>query len=184
MSPCGIGRYGDMMRSKGFPAELERRRILGIRRMLEGYSVSDVAEFFDVEPRTVKRWWSRFRGHGWEGMIAQTGAGRRPKLSSTQEKIILRWLRGSPQEHGFSTELWTAARIAHVIREEWQIEFNPRYLSSWLRLRGFTPQRPQRIPRERDPDAIARWLAQDWPRIKKKRVAKRPASFSSTKAGF
>ena len=31
-----------------------------------------------------------------------------------------------------------------------------------------TPQKPQRVPRERDPEAIAAWLESDWPRIKKK----------------
>jgi hypothetical protein len=71
-------------------------------------------------------------------------------------------------EHGFSTELWTARRLVQLIEEEFGIRFNPRSLSAWLRDRGFTPQKPERVPRERDPGAIAAWLASDWPRIKKK----------------
>lgn len=99
-------------------------------------------------------------------------SGRPPKLSHTQQKIVLRWVRDRPTEHGFATELWTAPDIAQLIEQEFGVILNPRYLSSWLRDRDFTPQKPQRVPRERDPEEIQRWLASDWPRIKKKRGAK------------
>jgi transposase len=52
-----------------------------------------------------------------------------------------------------------------------QILRKSRYLSAWLRDRGFTPQKPRRIPRQRDPEAIAAWLEVQWPRIKKTRLA-------------
>jgi putative transposase len=42
------------------------------------------------------------------------------------------------------------------------------YLITWLRQRGYTPQLPRLVPRERDEGKIARWLAEDWPRIKHK----------------
>jgi transposase len=151
---------------------------------LEGYSADQVADFLEVDTRTVWRWWKRFRQDSWDGLAAQSGAGRRPKLTPTQAKIVLRWLRDKATEHGFSTELWTAARIGRLIQQEWGITFHLHYLSAWLRERGYTPQKPQRVPRERDPEAIAAWLATDWSRIKKKRADKTPASFSSTKAGF
>jgi transposase len=77
-------------------------------------------------------------------------------------------VRSSPTEHGFDTELWTASDIAKLIEQEFGVTLNARYLSSWLRDREFTPQKPQRVPRERDPEEIRRWLASDWPRIKKK----------------
>lgn len=172
------------MRSKGSSSELDHRRVLGIRRLLEGYPTEEVADFLEVDPRTVKRWWSRYREHGWEGLTMSGNAGRPPKLTPTQEKIVLRWLCDSPTEYGFATELWTASRIGQLIRQEWEIAFNARYLSAWLRARGYTPQKPQRIPRERDPDAIAAWLAKEWPRVKKKRADRKPISFSSTKVGF
>ncbi len=36
-----------------------------------------------------------------------------------------------------------------------------------MRRRGYTPQLPRRVPRERNELAIARWLAEDWPRIRR-----------------
>jgi transposase len=156
------------MRPKGSPTELEHRRQLAIQRSLEGYSAEEIAEFLGISPRTVWRWLASFRDRGPMGLAARPVPGRPRKLTLIQEKIALRWLRASPMEHGFTTELWTAARLAQLIEEEFAIHFNPRSLSTWLKDRGFTPQKPERVPRERDPGAIAAWLASDWPRIKKK----------------
>ena len=157
------------MRHKGAPEEHEHRRLLAVQRALEGYTVEEVADFLGVEPRSVRRWLAAYREGGAPCLLSRPVSGRPPKLTLTQEKIVLRWLGDSPSEHGFDTDLWTASRLGQLIREEFGVGFNPRYLSAWLRDRGFTPQKPQRIPRERDPKAIAAWLESDWPRVKKKR---------------
>src|SRR5206468_8114949 len=77
-------------------------------------------------------------------------------------------LADSPREFGFATDLWTSTRLAQLMEQEWDVSFHPHYLSVWLRCRGFTPQKPRRRARERDERAVARWLAVDWPRIKRK----------------
>jgi len=156
------------MRDKRPPVELEHRRLLAVQRILEGDSTEEVAAFLDVDPRSVRRWVSAYRGGGEQRLISRASPGRPPKLTLTQEKIVRRWLTDSPTEHGFDTELWTAPRLTRLIAEEFGVDLNPRYLSAWLRERGFTPQKPQRVPRERDPKAIAAWRESDWPRIKRK----------------
>ena len=170
-------RIFSCMRSEGSPAELEHRRLLAVRRVLEGDSPHEVADFLEVDARSVRRWMQVFWEHGWEGLLADPVPGRPRKLSATQEKLVLRWLQDSPTEFGFSTELWTCQRLAQLIWEEFEVRINPRYLPRWLRERDFTPQKPQRVPRERNPDEIARWLANEWPRIKKKRSARWRTSF-------
>ena len=157
------------MRTPGSADELEYRRRLAVQRVADGYSTQEVADFLGVDPSTVRRWSAAFRDQGEAGLVVKPVAGRPGKLSLTQEKIALRWLTESPTHHGFETELWTAARLGQLIREEFGVGLNPRYLSTWLRERGFTPQKPERVPRERDPEAIAAWLESDWPRIKKRR---------------
>jgi len=162
------------MRSKGSPVELEHRRVLALERILDGYSTQEVADFMAVDASSVRRWVSAFHRHGLPGLLARAIPGRPRKLNRTQEKIVCRWLLDSPTEYGFDTELWTAARLAELIRQEWPISFNPRYLPRWLRLQGFSPQKPERVPRERDPEAIAAWLESEWVRIKKKRIGSMP----------
>ena len=155
---------------------LEYRRRLAVQRITDGYSTQEVADFLGVDLSTVRRWLAAFRDRGEAGLGAKPASGRPGKLSPTQEKIALRWLTESPTHHGLETELWTAARLGQLIREEFGIGLNPRYLSTWLRDRGLTPQKPERVPRERDPEAIAAWLESDWPRIKKRPGGRAPTS--------
>jgi transposase len=156
------------MRTKGSPEELERRRCLAVQRVVEGYTPQEVADFLGVSPRAVRLWVAAFRKRGWDSLTARPVSGRPRKLTPVQEYVVLTWLRDNPIAHGFGNELWTALRVRERIQREWGITFSRRYLSAWLRERGITPQKPQRVPRERDDERIAQWLASDWPRIKKR----------------
>jgi transposase len=156
------------MRTAGSPAVLEYRRCLAVQRLAEGYSTEEVADFLGVDPRSVRRWLATYDRHGGAGLIARPVPGRSPKLTRTQEKIVLRWLSDLPTEHGFPTDLWSAPGLAQLIEQEFGIHFHPNYLSTWLRQRGYTPQKPRRVHREHDDAAIVQWLAEDWPRIKQK----------------
>ena len=156
------------MRTIGSPAELERRRLLAVQRVIEGYSTAEVADFLGVDPSSVRRWVAAFRLRGADGLAARPVPGRPRKLTTTQEKVALRWLADDPTDHGFATELWTAPRLGLLIEQEFGVHFHADHLTTWLRQRGYTPQLPRRVPRERDEREIARWLAEDWPRIKRK----------------
>jgi transposase len=168
------------MRTAGTAAVIEYRRRLGIRRVAEGYSTEEVADFLGVDPSTVRRWLAADR----RGPAVGPGPGRPAKLTSTQQKIALRWLSESPTEYGFVTDLWSAPRLALLIEEVFGVRFNPDYLGVWLRQRRYTPQKPQRVPRERDDDKVARWLARDWPRIKQKARRRGAALFFLDESGL
>jgi transposase len=155
------------MRTEGSPSELERRRVLAVTRLTEGYSCAEVAEFLGVHVSSVRRWEAALDRDGIDGLLARPASGRPPKLTHRQEKVVRHWLGESPLEHGFATELWSAPRLARLIEDEWQIRLNPKYLAAWLRRRNFSPQKPRRRAREQADGAVERWLARDWPRIKK-----------------
>jgi hypothetical protein len=96
---------------------------------------------------------------------------------------VLRWITASPCKFGFTTERWTAPRVAAVLEQQLDIRMNHRYLNAWLRLRGITPQIPPRLARERDDRQIAGWIAHAWPGIKKKSSIATQPLFSRTRAG-
>jgi transposase len=171
------------MRTKGSAEELERRRRLAVDRLREGYSQEEVADFLDVHVRTVRKWWACYRKKGRDGLNAKPQPGRPRKLSRRQEGCVLHWLRKNPKSFGFSTELWTAPRLAKVIQRKFAIEFHPRYLNFWLAQRRITPQKPQRKAREGNEAETERWRQHQWPRIQNGRAASGPTlSFSTNVA--
>lgn len=164
------------MRSKGTAAELEARRRLAVQRVSEGWARKDVAAFLGVHPETVAEWVRAHAAGGDQALAAKPHPGRTPFLTPGQEEQVLGWLADPPTKHGFRTDLWTARRVAELIRTKCDVKFHPHYLREWLTKRGYTPQKPARQAKQRNPEAVDRWLKEDWPRIQKKSKRIRPTS--------
>jgi transposase len=104
-----------------------------------------------------------------------------PRRSGWLVLLLLLSLPQGAQANGFDTDLWTLERIAVVITQLTGVRYHPGHV--WLILRrrlGWSVQRPERRAMERDDQAIARWVAHEWPRIKKGPPQNRPGSSSST----
>lgn len=146
--------------------------------MLEGRPAAEVARFLGVHERTVRRWVKSYEAEGDPGLAAKPHPGREPKLNARQASQVLAWITKNPTEaeFGFPTELWTGPRVARLIERRLGVKMNANYLVGWLRDRGVTSQMVRRRPRGHDPEAIARWQREDWPRILKKRPSRRPGS--------
>jgi transposase len=164
------------MRSNGTAQELEARRRLAVQRVEDGWSQREVAAFLGVHPVTVAKWMARFRAGGEDGLAAKPTPGRPRFLTPAQEKQVIAWLADPPTKHGFRTDLWTARRVAELIRAKLNVEFHPHYLREWLRKRNYTPQKPARRAKQQNPVEIDRWLKDDWPRIEKKSKRTTPTS--------
>ena len=164
------------MRPQGTAQELERRRRRAVQAVKEGSSVAEVARVLGVTDRSVRRWVAAAR-EGAEGALdAVPHPGPKPRLNKNQARQVLSWLKKPPSEFGFATELWTAPRVAHLIKERLGVEYHPRYVNAWLTRRGITPQKPERQPRERDARKIAAWRSRTWPSLKKKPKGAVPTS--------
>jgi transposase len=142
---------------------------MAIQRVQSGWSQAAVSEFLGVHAVTVAKWVARFRSRGEPGLDAKPVAGRPRFLSPEQERLVVAWLADKPTAHGFRTDLWTARRVADLIRRKFNVVYHPNYLREWLSKRGYSPQKPRRRPRQRNEATIDQWLATEWPRIQKKR---------------
>jgi len=87
------------MRSEGNSDCLVYRRWLAVCHVAEGDSTQEVADFLQVDPRSVRRWLTAYRRQGANGLAARSVPGRPLKLTTTQEKIIRRWLSEHASEH-------------------------------------------------------------------------------------
>ena len=152
----------------------EDRRRLAVQRVLEGETQTAVAASFKVSLRSVQYWVRWYRDRREAGLRAVPHPGPASKLSPAQERQVCSWLRKDPTEFGFRTSLWTSTRVVKLIREKFQIPYNPNYFCRWLRDHDFSPQKPRKVAAQRDEARIAAWPKQEWPAILKKGPPKTP----------
>src|ERR687888_561618 len=106
------------------PAEsLEWRRFRALYLTRQGWTRRDIAEALGVSPMRVSRWFARVRDGGPEALRARPGPGRPPKLSPAQKRLIPEFLWHGAEAYGFRGDVWTCARIAHVIEEEFGVRY-------------------------------------------------------------
>jgi len=158
------------MRKQGSAAELETRRRLAGRLLLEGRRIGEVMEIVGASESSVKRWKRALKEGGMEALKAKPHPGPKPRLNAAQKRKLLKLLVAGPRKAGYPNELWTCARVAAVIAKKFQVSYHPCHVWKILRNLGWTSQKPEQQARESDDDAIERWRKRDWPRIKKGRA--------------
>lgn len=114
-------------------------------------------------------------------MAAKQHPGGKCKLTDEQLDELVELVIAGPREAGFPTDLWTCARVGELIQDRFGVRYDRRHLAKLLRRLGFSPQKPRKVAREQDPEAVERWRKVEWVRIKKKPAGGVPASSSSTK---
>jgi transposase len=147
-------------------AGLQERRLEAARMFAGGATQAEVARTFGVSAQAASVWYRRWRQGGEAALQGAGRAGRRPRLSAAELEAVEGALRKGPEVFGFDTDLWTLARVAAVIQRLTGVGYHPGHVWRLLRGLGWSLQRPARRASERDEAAIARWRAQEWPRIK------------------
>jgi transposase len=162
-------------------AALEARRLQAAELFAQGHTQAEVARTLGVSRQSAHVWHTRFQQDGVDALRSRGPSGPDPKLSAAQLAKVEQALLAGAMANGFDTDLWTLERITVVIAQLTGIRYHPGHVWVILRRRlGWTLQRPERRASERDEEAIARWVQQEWPRIKKGQPQNRPGSSSST----
>jgi len=158
------------MRPSGSAAELEARRRRAAEYFQERKPLQEIASLFGVSLTSIKRWKRTWKAEGVEGLAAKPHPGPRRKLSEKQRQSLVKVLVKGPLAAGYRTDLWTCARVAQVVRKQFGVSYHRDHVRRILHDLGFSPQKPRRVAREQDAEAVERWRKHDWPRIKKKLV--------------
>jgi len=138
-------------------------------RLLEkGVSEAEVARRVGVHRQSVNRWAKQLAESGRAGLKHPGRAGRKPRLSAADVERIKAGLQRGPEALGYTTKLWTAARVGDLIERECGVRYHPAHVWWVLRRIGWSCQRPTGQARERNEAAIRRWKHVRWPALKKK----------------
>jgi transposase len=153
-----------MPRPQGTAEELERRRTRAVESLERGESPTVVARILGVHVASVHRWRRMARSPG--GLKAIEQPGPTPGLDNAQLEQLEALLVQGAKAHGWHNELWTAARVAHLIEQRFGIRYHPEHVRKILKTRlSWSSQKPRRKARERDDKEVTRWIDDEFPRI-------------------
>jgi transposase len=107
-----------------------------------------------------------------QGKPAQLGAAERAKVKRVLDRRAV--------AAGFDNDLWTLARVAEVIERVTGVAHHSGHVWRILKQVRWSLQRPARRAVERDEAEIARWVAEEWPRIMQTPERAEPGCASST----
>src|SRR5689334_18996182 len=102
----------------------EWRRLRALHLKQRGWYQRDIADALGASEETVSRWLARARDGGPQALLARSAPGRPPKLDDAQKRLIPEFLSHGPDAYGFRGQVWTRARIARVIEEEFGVRYH------------------------------------------------------------
>jgi transposase len=150
----------------------------------QGWRQRDIAAALGASEETVSRWLAHARDEGPETLLARPTPGRPPKLSGVQKRLIPEFLWHGPEAYGFRGQVWTRARIARVIEEEFGVRYHKCHVGRLLQELRWTPQVPIRRALQRDEQAIQHWRAEVWPDLYRRARRERRVLIFEDESGF
>lgn len=152
------------------PAAQEEKRRTAMRLREEGRSFTEIGALLGVHYATVSGWWQRYVAGGLDALAARKRgrrAGTQRRLTARQERAIQDLVTDqTPDQLRLAFALWTRSAIAQLVRQRYSVRLPVRTVGHYLKRWGFTPQKPVKRAYEQRPEAIAHWLAHEYPRIK------------------
>jgi len=93
-------------------------------------------------------------------------------LAGHQAATVVRLIEDRcPDQLRLPFALWTRQAVGELIQERYGLTLSVWTVGRYLRHWGFTPQKPVRRAYERDPEAVRRWLEQEYPTIHRRAKA-------------
>jgi transposase len=147
--------------------EALRRRT--VKAVLGGLTHTEAARVFGVARPTVTRWVTAYVQGGAKTLKAKR-RGRPPvtRLAPHQAALVVRLILGRcPDQLRLPFALWTREAVQQLLADRCALAVSVWTVGRYLRRWGLTPQKPRRRAFEQDPAAVRRWLAEEYPAIRR-----------------
>lgn len=162
--------------------ELRKRAVASVQ---EGQSPEVVTKALGINRVTIYGWLSRYRQGGWHALDAKKRGGRKPKLDGKAMQWIYKTIADkNPLQLKFAYALWTAKMIGELIHQRFGIQLSKASVCRLLAQLGLTPQRPVWRAYQQKPEAVEKWLQEEYPQIKQLAQKKKALIFFGDEAGL
>ncbi len=151
------------------PEALYERRKLIVNLHRNGMKVMAIVKAVGMSWNAVRKTIDLYEAEGMKALRPKkrgrpTGTAR--TLTPEQEKQIQKDIRDKrPEQMKMDFALWTREAVLVYIREHFGIVMPVRTVGEYLRRWGFTPQKPIKVAYEQKPEAVKKWLEEEYPAI-------------------
>jgi transposase len=162
----------------------EWRRMQAWRLKQLGWKQRDIAVALSASEGAVSQWLAAARAGGLDALSSRAIPGRPAKLTTEQRLLLPDFLWHGAEAYGFRGDVWTCARVAHVLKEEFGVTYSKSQVSRILKELNWTPQVPITRALQRDEEAIAQWRAEVWPALQQRARRERRTLVFVDESGF
>ena len=167
-------------------AAQEDLRRKAVKAVLGGSKQVDVAHMLGVTRQAVGKWVRAYRQGGVKALKAKRRGG--PKggtlLPWQAAQIAKTVVDRRPEQLKLPFWLWTREAVVQLIERRFGIRLSiwtvGRYLKRW----GFSPQKPVRRAFENNPEAVRRWLQEEYPAIRRDAKREKAAIYWGDEMGL
>ena len=151
------------------PEALYERRKLIVNLYRNGMKVMAITKVVGMSWNAVRKTIDLYEAEGMKALKPKkrgrpTGTAR--TLTPEQEKQVQRDIRDKrPEQMKMDFALWTREAVLVYIREHFGIKMPVRTVGEYLKRWGFTPQKPIKVAYEQKPEAVKKWLDEEYPAI-------------------
>jgi transposase len=152
------------------PEAQQQIRELILSNKKRGMTHKAIAETLGVSVSMVNKVLKLFKGKGKKGIVLhKRGRSNEIKLNKQQERQMKNWITDkTPDQLKLPFALWTRDSVSMLINNKFGIEVSRWTIGRYLKLWGFTPQKPIYKAYEQKDEAVQKWLNEDYPEIKAK----------------
>lgn len=142
-------------------------RIRAVQAKLNGMSMTNVAEAYQVDRTTIYRWVTRYHEQKEQGLVRRSVSGRPKVLKEIKNETFLSIILKPATAFGYETDFWSCDRVCHVVRKHFDVSTSR--WTIWRRLRdlNLTYQKPERHYFEASEELREQWRAKELPKIKR-----------------
>ena len=147
--------------------ELTELRKRGVAAVQDGQPAVLVARVLGIQKSTMFGWLARYRQGGWGALNAKKRGGRPPKVTAK----MLSWVYGmvttkDPRQLKFPFALWTSVMVAELIWRKFDIRLSKASVCRLMNQLGLSPQRPIWRAFQQDSELVAKWVKEEYPKIR------------------
>jgi transposase len=166
---------------------IEHLRKSSMAALRTGKTQQEVATLFGVGLSTLKEWVRLYKLKGSKSFILKKRGvkGGSRDLSTTQLTAIRNLMTEKlPDQLKLPFTLWTREAVQAIILKKYSVKKSISQVGNYLKSWGFSSQKPIYKAYEQNPEAVKKWLQEDYPAIHKQAKIEKAEIYFGDESGL